>query len=110
MKKLLIFFVFVSIIIIFVGCTNNSSASKNKAAAKVLSPGEDVYVRYCKLCHGSTGDLGLSGAANLKISVLNTAEIATVVAEGRKSMPGWKNQLTPQQITDVSVYVQTLRK
>ena len=47
-----------------------------------MTPGEEVYVKHCKLCHGSSGDLGLSGAANLKISVLNNAEIMTVVSDG----------------------------
>lgn len=76
---------------------------------KTMTPGEEVYVKHCKLCHGASGDLGLSGAANLKISVLNNAEVVTVVTEGRKAMPAWKAQLTPAQINDVAAYVITLR-
>ena len=76
---------------------------------KTMTPGEEVYVKHCKLCHGASGDLGLSGAANLKISVLNNAEVVTVVTEGRKAMPAWKAQLTPTQINDVAAYVITLR-
>ena len=75
-----------------------------------MTPGEEVYVKHCKLCHGSSGDLGLSGAANLKISVLNNAEIMTVVSDGRKAMPGWKAQLTPtnQRCGSLCNYIEKL--
>lgn len=90
-------------------CTSQPSNNGNKPMVKTMTPGEEVYVKHCKLCHGASGDLGLSGAANLKISVLNNAEVVTVVTEGRKAMPAWKAQLTPAQINDVAAYVITLR-
>ncbi|MBK9505734.1 MAG: cytochrome c [Chitinophagales bacterium] len=108
MKKLLIFFMAVATMVLS-NCTSQPTDKSNKPVAKIMTPGEEVYVKHCKLCHGSSGDLGLSGAANLKISVLNNAEIMTVVSDGRKAMPGWKAQLTPTQINDVAAYVITLR-
>lgn len=95
--------------IVLSNCTSQPSNNGNQPIVKTMTPGEEVYVKHCKLCHGASGDLGLSGAANLKISVLNNAEIVTVVTDGRKAMPAWKAQLTPTQINDVAAYVITLR-
>ncbi len=108
MKKLLIFFVIISAIS-FASCSQSEHSNPSTPAA-VVTPGELVYTKHCKLCHGSKGDLGLSGAANLKISALNVGEITQVVTEGRKAMPAWKTQLTPEEIQLVANYVVTLRK
>lgn len=108
MKKLLIFFMAIATIVLS-NCTSQPSNNGNQPIVKTMTPGEEVYVKHCKLCHGASGDLGLSGAANLKISVLNNAEIVTVVTDGRKAMPAWKAQLTPTQINEVAAYVITLR-
>lgn len=108
MKKLLIFFVITSTLII-ASCSGNSESAEEKISS-TDHPGKSVYMKSCRLCHGSEGTLGLSGAANLSISALNIEEIKVVVSEGRKSMPGWKGQLTPQEIQQVSEYVLTLKK
>lgn len=73
-------------------------------------PGKVVFTANCRLCHGNDGTLGLSGAANLSITALNVEEIKTVVTNGRKGMPSWKEKLTPEQIQQVAEYVLTLRK
>lgn len=74
-----------------------------------MSPEQVVYVKHCKLCHGAKGDLGLSGAANLKTSVLSIEEVKQVVTNGRNAMPAWGQQLPPNEIELVASYVMTLR-
>ncbi len=91
-------------------CTNNSSNNQSSEELKNQPPGKEVYTKSCRLCHGTDGGLGLSGAANLKMSALSVDEIKTVVENGRKGMPAWKAQLSAEQIQQVSEYVITLRK
>lgn len=108
MKKLLIFFAVAATI---ASCTTASSSDQDTATAEpTSSPGMLVYTKHCKLCHGTKGDLGLSGAANLSITLLSHDEITHVVTEGRKGMPSWKAQLSPQEIQEVTDYVLTLKK
>jgi cytochrome c6 len=109
MKKLLIFFA--AILMIISSCTKASSSDKETATADpTASPGQLVYTKHCKLCHGSKGDLGISGAANLSITLLSQEEIKQVVVNGRKGMPAWKGQLSEQEVQEVSAYVLTLKK
>ena len=107
MKKLLIFFVICSSVFL-TNCSKPEKSSSTPTKVAAL-PGEEIYTKYCKLCHGTKGDLGLSGAANLSISSLSVAEVNVVVTEGRKAMQAWKGTLTPEQIQQVSDYVMTLR-
>lgn len=108
MKKLLIFFVVCTAFLSF-SCSQSAPAENVEAPLKNEMPGKMVYIKSCRLCHGQEGNLGLSGAANLKMTALNVEEIKVVVANGRKGMPAWKNQLTPEQIQQVSEYVLTLK-
>lgn len=108
MKKLLIFFA-ITLTTIIIGCTGNNKHMPDNPATAESSPGKEVYTKYCRLCHGNAGDLGLSGSANLTITVLTVDEIKLVVTNGRKAMPAWGSQLSPQQIDDVANYVLTLK-
>ena len=108
MKKLLIFFVICTAFISF-NCSQDAPAENTEMVKVPELPGKVVYVKTCRLCHGNDGSLGLSGAANLKITMLNVEQIKTVVIEGRKGMPSWKGQLTPAEIQQVAEYVVTLK-
>ncbi len=108
MKKLLIFFAVIAGFAI-TSCNSNRSDAPKTVAVTESSPGKDVFTKYCRLCHGSKGDLGLSGSANLTITALSLEEIKQVVINGRKAMPAWGHQLTPQEIDEVSAYVLTLK-
>lgn len=108
MKKLLIFFVICSAFISY-NCSKNAPAENTDLVKAEESPGKAVYVKACRLCHGNDGNLGLSGAANLKITMLNVEQIKAVIIEGRKGMPSWKGQLTPAEIQQVAEYVVTLK-
>ncbi len=108
MKKLLIFFVIITAFISY-NCSKDAPAENTEMVKLPELPGKAVYVKSCRLCHGNDGNLGLSGSANLKISMLNVEQIKAVVIEGRKGMPSWKGQLTPAEIQQVAEYVITLK-
>ncbi len=109
MKKLLILFLSS---LSFFACSNapeqKPASGENKEIAD--HPGKAIYIQKCKLCHGANGTLGLSGAANLSISALTTEEKVNVITHGRKAMIGFSDQLTPEQIREVSEYIGTLKK
>lgn len=72
--------------------------------------GKMLYSSYCTDCHGANGDLGLSGAANLMVSELNEEEIHSIISNGRKKMPAYKEVLNNEQIDELSRYVLSLKK
>lgn len=108
MKKLLIFFVIFASVAI-VSCNKSDNKTPKPTAAVENIPGKDVYTKYCRLCHGSKGDLGLSGSANLTISALSLVEVKYVLVNGRNAMPAWEKQLSEQEIDEVATYVLSLR-
>lgn len=108
MKKLLIFFLLSAI---FFACsTNEQKPLPAKKETSVSVSGKDIYTKYCKLCHGADGKLGISNAADLSISILTPAEKIQVITNGRKGMTPFKNQLTAEQIQSVAAYVETLHQ
>jgi mono/diheme cytochrome c family protein len=72
--------------------------------------GQEIFQKNCVACHGAAGDLGASGAKNLKISVLPKDQIITQVTNGKGMMSSFKNVLSAEEINKVADYVLTLRK
>jgi mono/diheme cytochrome c family protein len=88
----------------------NSSTPATAQAATSNLPGYTIYMENCKLCHGKSGDLGLSGAANLRKSTLTLDEKIHVITNGRNGMAPHKNILTPDEIREVATYIGTLHE
>lgn len=110
MTKLLIFFI--SALVIFSCNKSGDEKPKDKPVKPKLSAssGQDIYTKYCRLCHGSNGKAGISGSADLSISVLTPQEKINVITNGRKGMTAFKDQLTPEQIKLVADYIETLHQ
>lgn len=110
MKRLLIFFV---CSLTLAACSSSAEESAKTPISKeeeAVLPGKLIFTQNCKLCHGSDGTLGLSGAANLKMSALTIDEKIQVITNGRRGMASWKSQLSPEEIVQVAQYVETLKK
>lgn len=70
--------------------------------------GATIYQRDCATCHGGDGS-GANGPALVDVGDrLSTEEQLDVVREGRGGMPGWKDELTPEEIQAVIDYVNNL--
>lgn len=71
--------------------------------------GKELYLLHCASCHGEAGDLGVSGAKNLKITTLDINGIKTILTKGKNAMPAFKTILGSQgNIDSVAIYVTTL--
>ena len=71
--------------------------------------GELVFNTNCTMCHGRSGDLGLSGAKDLVTSTLGRDEVIAIVTNGKGGMMPYGNTLSRKQIEAVADHVITLR-
>ena len=85
-----------------------SSNSQSTAAADSGPNGEQIYKTRCVTCHGTKGNMGANGAANLQHSELAVMERVQVITHGRKTMNAFKSILEPAEIKAVAEYTLTL--
>ena len=81
--------------------------------------GQKLFEQFCTNCHGKSGQGDGPVAAALKPRPSNLAEraghhpdgdFAWKIANGRGVMPGFKNQLTENQIWDLTHFIQSLKE
>jgi mono/diheme cytochrome c family protein len=75
----------------------------------LISDGETIYIRNCSRCHQQDGQ-GYSRiypnlAGNPLVTLHNPVPIIEVVLNGQGSMPGFKNDLAPQEVAAVLSYI-----
>jgi cytochrome c6 len=78
----------------------------------------DVYKTKCASCHGADGKGDTAMGKNLKLKDLASADVqkqsdadlATVIAKGKKPMPGYEGKITPDQVNDLVKYIRALKK
>jgi mono/diheme cytochrome c family protein len=115
MKKI-IFFVLIAATVIACGSsTDDKSSASSRASAKATPvaskpDGEKIYKTYCVTCHGTKGNMGASGAANLQESQLALEERITVITNGRNTMTAFKSLLNEEKIKAVAEYTLKLKK
>lgn len=105
------FFLFAVVAFLVLACGNSSSSDTSTAAARVGSQqpdGAKIFKQYCVTCHGLYGDMGASGAANLKSSALSLDERVKVITNGRNTMASFKSLLNEEKIKAVAEYTMTL--
>lgn len=95
MKKIVLL---ITVIILIWACQGSDNPTK-----KQLS-GAKVYSLYCTQCHGGKGNLSLNGASDFTTSKLTLEERIDVIANGRKTMLPYKNQLRKAEIKAVAEY------
>jgi len=109
-KQFLFFFAIAGTIIACSNASSQSESSKSTAAAEVKPNGEKIYKQYCITCHGLYGDMGASGAYNLKESKLLLEERIAVITNGRNAMTPFKSLLDKKEIKAVAKYTMELSK
>ncbi len=69
--------------------------------------GRVVFQRICVLCHGDNGKGGHSEGAILPDNI-KAATVMSTATTGKKDMPAFAATLKPQELKDVSAYVEKL--
>ena len=89
-----------------------AKADNTVAAASTGPDGARIYKTRCVACHGSKGNMGANGAANLQQSRIPLNERIATITHGRmdKGMNAFKGILDPAEIKAVAEYTITLQK
>lgn len=77
--------------------------------AVATANGHDIFMANCASCHGEDGKLGLSGAKDLSVSVLDLNSKMEIIKNGKSPMPGYTGILTEDQIKAVTDFTETLK-
>lgn len=94
-----------SLFAIVIACAGKEP-SKNASAPD----GEAIYKKYCILCHGVDGKLGLNGSKDLSVSKVTEAERVVQITKGKNTMTPFEGILSTQEIKAVAAYSMTLTK
>ena len=86
-------------------CGNN----KQTGEVNGVVDGQAIYKKYCNLCHGADGKLGVSGAKDITTSPLTEAQRVVLISEGKNTMTPFKGVLSPEEIKAVAAYSMTLK-
>lgn len=81
-------------------------------------PGQASYRKSCAVCHAADGTGNSPTGKALKVRDLTSGEVqqqsddelATVIADGKNTMPGFKSSMSPEQIREVVAFLRTLKK
>lgn len=82
--------------------------------AASAADGKEIYTKKCAGCHGPDGagktTMGEKmGVVSLVGTKLSAAELATVIGDGRKKMPAYKEKISAEELKAVAEYVKSLK-
>lgn len=81
-----------------------STATPRPGRAPDPARGRRLYAQSCIVCHGETGQGGPMGGARLT-SALSEADIMTVLANGRGTMPAFASIYAVDDLHDLAAYI-----
>ena len=87
-------------------------------AAAQKTPGKDLFVSKCAICHGADGSAKTTMGKNLNIRDFHSVEVQkqsdadlkTMIAKGKGKMPAFDGKLTGEQIGQVVGYIREIGK
>lgn len=102
---------------VLVSCGGGSAEINKREKEEVsmepmtVDEAESVYITNCESCHGIDGKKGLSGAADLSLSMKSDAELLKVIRNGNdKGMMPYKDILTDREQKGLVEFVKSLKK
>jgi mono/diheme cytochrome c family protein len=126
MKSVAITLCCIALALVAVACTETapstnstpSTAAASPTATKPLDPlavGRENFQKNCEACHGPAGEGGPAKVDNKEIKVPSLKsehamkktddQITKVINNGDGPMPGFKDKMTPEQITELVKFV-----
>lgn len=101
MYKIIISLLLLAIII---ACSGKETSKSNSSV-----DGEAIFKKYCALCHGVNGKLGLNGSKDITLSKLTEPERIVQITKGKNTMTPFEGILSPEEIKAVAAYSMTLK-
>lgn len=80
-----------------------------KVNATDSANGEQVYKKYCVICHGQDGKLGLNGSKDISASLLTQDERIALIKHGKNAMTPFDGILSEQEIKAVASYTMQMK-
>jgi mono/diheme cytochrome c family protein len=106
MNKKVIYVLLYSLVAFIFSLCFEACSEQPKATGTVDA--KAVFVKRCATCHGSEGNLQMSGAKNITVSQLSADEIKNQIIHGKAGMPPFESMLTVQEIDALSAYCMKL--
>jgi mono/diheme cytochrome c family protein len=75
-----------------------------------LPSGQYLFETNCVRCHGANGAKGFPFAKELQKSKMEDTAIAKIIRNGKRIMPSFEKKLSSEEISQLVLYVKTLRK
>lgn len=82
---------------------------QTKDAANAPVDGSLIYKKYCNLCHGVDGKLGINGSKDITASILTKEERIILITHGKNTMTPFGGILSKEEIEAVAEYTFTLK-
>jgi cytochrome c6 len=101
-------FYFVIVLALFMTMLACGEKKSNPYAGS--ADGQAIYKKYCVVCHGADGKLGLNGSKDISVSLLTEAQRIEQITNGKNTMTPFKGILSPEEIKAVAAYSMTLTK
>lgn len=89
-------------------CVWNFSSCSEEPKAQSPVDAHALFVKRCATCHGSEGNLQMSGAKNITVSQLSSDEIKNQIIHGKGGMPPFESMLTVQEVEALTAYCMKL--
>lgn len=89
-------------------CAWNFSACNEQPKSSGPVDAQAIFIKRCATCHGSEGNLQMSGAKNITVSQLSADEIKNQIIHGKAGMPPFESMLTVQEIDALTAYCMKL--
>ena len=93
------------------GCALVLLAAPPAAGAADVNKGGQLYERHCAGCHGAAGVPVMPNLPNFtqpQVMVRPDASLASVIRNGKMSMPGYRGVLKDSEVYDVIAFLRTL--
>ena len=102
--KISIVSIFIIIVLYACGGGTEGPANYDEVAAK------KIFKKYCMVCHGMDGKLGLNGAKDLTACPLDFQSRVLLVTNGQGAMTPFKGILSEDEIEQVAQFTLNLKK
>ena len=87
-------------------CAENQKATSDPG---YVNEGAQLYKKYCVICHGADGKLGVNGAKDITASPMTLEERVALINTGKNTMTPFEGILTPDQMRAVANYTMQLK-